>query len=119
MQRIGRVRRDERRTRRDPETVLPGWHAGAYDEPDGDLARSMRIRNSRTISVASKSAVLTLSVSKRRRPNRRVSPAATRSNGRDVPVGIDIRWEYLAHDGASHRVYRFVNGTFAEVEVPQ
>ncbi|WP_175957310.1 hypothetical protein [Burkholderia sp. BCC0405] len=38
---------------------------------------------------------------------------------RDGPVGIDIRWEYLAHGGATHRVYRFVNGTFVEAEVPQ
>ncbi|WP_446903965.1 hypothetical protein [Burkholderia sp. YIM B11467] len=38
---------------------------------------------------------------------------------RDAPAGIDIRWEYLAHGGATHRVYRFVNGTFAEVEVPE
>lgn len=38
---------------------------------------------------------------------------------RDAPAGIDIRWEYLAHGGATHRVYRFVNGTFAEVEVPR
>ncbi|WP_423396536.1 hypothetical protein [Burkholderia sp. LMG 21824] len=38
---------------------------------------------------------------------------------RDGPVGIDIRWEYLAHGGATHRVYRFVNGTFVEAEVPR
>ncbi|WP_322089798.1 hypothetical protein [Burkholderia sp. BCC1999] len=35
---------------------------------------------------------------------------------RDAPAGIDYRWEYVAHDGATHRVYRFVNGTFVEVE---
>ncbi|WP_423372579.1 hypothetical protein [Burkholderia sp. LMG 32019] len=38
---------------------------------------------------------------------------------RDDPVGIDIRWEYLSRGGATHRVYRFVNGTFVEAEVPQ
>ncbi|MDR0243311.1 MAG: hypothetical protein LBJ65_17090 [Burkholderia sp.] len=38
---------------------------------------------------------------------------------RDAPAGIDIRWEYVAHGGATHRVYRFVNGTFAEVDVPR
>ncbi|WP_338641841.1 hypothetical protein [Burkholderia pyrrocinia] len=38
---------------------------------------------------------------------------------RDAPAGIDVWWEYLAHGGATHRVYRFVNGTFAEVEVPR
>ncbi|WP_124457111.1 hypothetical protein [Burkholderia sp. Bp8992] len=38
---------------------------------------------------------------------------------RDAPAGIDIRWESVAHGGATHRVYRFVNGTFAEVDVPQ
>ncbi|KAF1031077.1 MAG: hypothetical protein GAK33_07733 [Burkholderia lata] len=38
---------------------------------------------------------------------------------RDDPIGIDIRWEYLAHGGATHRVYRFVNGAFVEAEVPQ
>lgn len=38
---------------------------------------------------------------------------------RDDPVGFDIRWEYLAHGGATRRVYRFVNGTFVEAEVPQ
>ncbi|WP_175945029.1 hypothetical protein [Burkholderia pyrrocinia] len=38
---------------------------------------------------------------------------------RDVPAGSDVRWEYLAHGSATHRVYRFVYGTFAEVEVPQ
>lgn len=37
----------------------------------------------------------------------------------DDPVGLDIRWEYLAHGGATHRVYRFVNGTFVETEIPQ
>ncbi|ORT80207.1 hypothetical protein B7G54_35250 [Burkholderia puraquae] len=37
----------------------------------------------------------------------------------DDPAGIDIRWEYLARGGATHRVYRFVNGTFVEAEVPQ
>ncbi|WP_256260689.1 MULTISPECIES: hypothetical protein [Burkholderia] len=42
-----------------------------------------------------------------------------RSNGRDAPGGSDIRWKYLAHDGATHRVYRFVSGTFAEVEIPR
>ncbi|WP_156814577.1 hypothetical protein [Burkholderia lata] len=38
---------------------------------------------------------------------------------RDDPVGIDIRWEFLSHGGATHRVYRFVNGTFVETEIPQ
>ncbi|HHX4060046.1 MAG: hypothetical protein ACN6QT_10400 [Burkholderia contaminans] len=38
---------------------------------------------------------------------------------RDDPVGLDIRWESLAHGGATHRVYRFVNGTFVENEIPQ
>lgn len=37
----------------------------------------------------------------------------------DDPVGIDVRWEYLAHGGATHRVYRFVNGTFVETEISQ
>ncbi|VWD54449.1 hypothetical protein BLA18110_07947 [Burkholderia lata] len=37
----------------------------------------------------------------------------------DDPAGIDIRWEYLAHGGATHRVYRFANGTFVEAEVPR
>lgn len=38
---------------------------------------------------------------------------------RDDPAGIDIRWEYLSHGGATHRVYRFANGTFVEAEVSQ
>ncbi|MBN3833898.1 hypothetical protein [Burkholderia sp. Ac-20344] len=38
---------------------------------------------------------------------------------RDGPAGIDIRWEYRAHGGATHRFYRFANGTFVEAEVPQ
>jgi len=38
---------------------------------------------------------------------------------RDDPAGIDIRWEYLSHGGAMHRVYRFANGTFVEAEVSQ
>ncbi|WP_176051796.1 hypothetical protein [Burkholderia sp. BCC1644] len=38
---------------------------------------------------------------------------------RDAPDGIDIRWEYVVHDGATHRVYRFVRGAFVEVESPQ
>ncbi|WP_230958239.1 hypothetical protein [Burkholderia cepacia] len=37
----------------------------------------------------------------------------------DDPAAIDIRWEYVAHGGALHRVYRFVNGTFVEAEVPR
>ncbi|OXI93546.1 hypothetical protein CFB41_34580 [Burkholderia sp. AU33803] len=38
---------------------------------------------------------------------------------RDDPVGIDIRWEFLSHGDATHRVYRFVDGTFVETEIPQ
>lgn len=38
---------------------------------------------------------------------------------RDDPVGIDIQWEFLSHGGATHRVYRFVNGTFVETEIPR
>ncbi|MDN7881226.1 hypothetical protein [Burkholderia aenigmatica] len=38
---------------------------------------------------------------------------------RDDPAGIDIRWEYLAHGGPTHRFFRFVNGSFVEAEVPR
>jgi hypothetical protein len=239
---IGRVRRDERRTRGDPESELSGRHAGAYDEPHDNPARFMRTRINPTKSIALKLAALALLVSNaavvfaetpapesvrlangheiewarprlyevdavRHKKSALIVPAALRraladassvafpsdhskqidgndyllvvvnraSRSRptgycgageegalyvlelrgthamprftlpvqscldsvslesesgtqspyraitwsDAPAGIDIRWEYVAHGGATHRAYRFVNGTFAEVEVSQ
>ncbi|CAB3773692.1 hypothetical protein BPA30113_05573 [Burkholderia paludis] len=239
---IGRVRRDERRTRWDPDAGVPGRQAGARDAARGHAVRSVRMRRGSMLSAALKLATLALLVSRvavagaetpapesvrlangrsiewarprlievdtvRRKTATLVVPAALRraladassvafpsdrskridgneyvlvvvnrssssrptgycgageegalyvlelhgaravtnfslpvqsclesvsleTDGgaqspylaiawRDDPVGIDIRWEYLAHGGATHRVYRFVNGAFAEVEAPR
>ncbi|AXF25941.1 hypothetical protein CUJ89_36755 [Burkholderia pyrrocinia] len=84
----------------------------AYDEPHDNPVRSMRTRNRPTISVALKAAALA-----RRRVSRGpFNAVSTPFRSKPMPERDRHIWRSR---GATHRVCRFVNGTFAEVEVPQ